>query len=137
MKSGGRLDGGSDGAEDGASDGASEVAVEDGYDGVDVCSDTGDEWDEGVLDGGDEVIVDADVSGARMTASQDPALYPNLINRSLSQITAIKVTPSTVTTKFFSSSTEKTPVKPSAGTILGETKYKYDLSCDVRSDLEI
>ena len=118
--------GAEEGDEDGALDGESEVGVEEiaggtleadgGYEGADDGADVG-------FDSGAE-LVGTVYSGPRTTASQDPALYPNLMKLSLPQITAIKVVPSTVTTKFFCPSRENTSVTPSAGTVLGKTRYR-------------
>jgi len=119
--------GAEEGGEDGALDGESEVGVEEiagKYEGADDGANEGD--DEGAdvgFDCGAE-LVGTVYSGPRTTASQDPALYPNLMKLSLPQITAIKVVPSTVTTKFFCPSIENTSVTPSAGTVLGKTRYR-------------
>ena len=115
--------GAEEGDEDGALDGETEVGVEEiagGYEGADEGDDEG--ADVG-FDCGAE-LVGTVYSGPRTTASQDPALYPNLMKLSLPQITAIKVVPSTVTTKFFCPSIENTSVTPSAGTVLGKTRYR-------------
>ena len=105
---GGTLEAGFEGDNDGAPD----EKVDDGYEGADDGFDCGAE------------LVGTVYSGPRTTASQDPALYPNLMKLSLPQITAIKVVPSTVTTKLFCPSTENTSVTPSTGTVLGKTRYR-------------
>jgi len=64
----------------------------------------------------------AGVFEPRTTTSQEPELYPNLMKVSELQTIAVNVTPSIATTKFPSPSTEKTFVKPSGGTLDGETK---------------